>query len=151
MSRIEQAQWKDRYLSSAWQLVGHGSHTGLQVRDRVARDHPSRFPGTIVLRRRARWLHFQHARLEYFVPTGLLQYSTQLRASSGVPVPRLTVIMGIQSIILDNWINSSVPNWFGSMLCEASSFIIGRDWTSAPLHPANDSQMRNYRPDNALR
>ena len=61
-----------------------------------------------------------------FVPAGQLQYSTQFRASSGEPVPRLTVSMGCQSILRHSRMNSSVPNAFGSMLCQASSRTVGR-------------------------
>ena len=71
-------------------------------------------------------LPFAARRSAYLVPGGQLQYSTQLRASSGVPVPRLTVSIGVQSILRESWMNSSVPNWFGSRLCQASSRTVGR-------------------------
>jgi hypothetical protein len=41
-------------------------------------------------------------------PGGQLQYSTQLRASSGVPVPRLTVNIGVHPILRQSLIYSSV-------------------------------------------
>ena len=49
------------------------------------------------------------------LPGGQLQYSTQSRASSGVPVPRLTVSIGVQSIFRQSARNSSVPKVLGSM------------------------------------
>ena len=63
----------------------------------------------------------------YFVPAGQLQYSTQSRASSGVPVPRLTVIMGVQPIFRQSLTYSSVPKWLVSVLCQASSRTAGRE------------------------
>jgi hypothetical protein len=77
------------------------------------------------------------------VPTGQLQYSTQSRASSGVPVPRLTVSIGVQSILRQSETNSSVPNSFGSMLCQASSLTVGR-------LPRGPTPSRQWYPDAKL-
>ena len=72
----------------------------------------------------------------YFVPVGALQYSTQFRASSGVPVPRLTASIGDQSILRHKSMNSSVPNSLVSILDHASSRSVGR----SALSPTPSSQ-----------
>ena len=92
--------------------------------------------GPIILRRKARPNHFQPEGWKILYPTGLLQYSTQLRASSGVPVPRLTVIIGVQSILpgeLDEFIRPKLVG-LDTERCQLLQDRAAGAWSN-PIHP----------------